>query len=176
MLRPAKTSCSEGVLWMCPKNSLSINDTWFPRKNIYKCTWYSPDGRTQKLLDHILISSCWKSSITNCCVYRGAQLGNTDHHLLVAQLRLKLKATPKQVQPWLLASHLQDLTITTAFACSISNRYGVLAAEQLTNWNHFVIPVNQAAADSIGRPRPTPRCTWISPTHWRSSTAEELHI
>lgn len=82
-------------------------DTLFPRKNIYKWTWYSPNGRTRKALDHILISSQWKSSITNCRVYRGDQLGNTDHRLLIAQLRLKLKATtPKWVQPQLRASHL----------------------------------------------------------------------
>lgn len=82
-------------------------DTLFPRKNIYKWTWYSPNGRTRNALDHILISSQWKSSITNCRVYRGDQLGNTDHSLLIAQLRLKLKATtPKWVQPRLRASHL----------------------------------------------------------------------
>lgn len=82
-------------------------DTLFPRKNIYKWTWYSPNGRTRKALDHILISSQWKSSITNCRVYRRDQLGNTDHRLLIGQLRLKLKVTtPKWVQPQLRASHL----------------------------------------------------------------------
>ena len=35
-------------------NDLSIVDAWFPRKKIHQWTWYSPDGKTRKALDHIM--------------------------------------------------------------------------------------------------------------------------
>ncbi len=88
---PTKTETASCIYAML---GLSIMDTWFPRKNIYKWTWYSPDGRTRKAFDHIIIFSRWKSSVTNCYVYCVAQPSNTDQCLLVAQLRLKLKAVP----------------------------------------------------------------------------------
>ncbi|KAG7526860.1 hypothetical protein JOB18_046006 [Solea senegalensis] len=71
------------LLLLCHHNKLCFTDTWFPRKLIHHWTWYNPDGRTRKALDHILISQRWKSSVTNCRMYRGAELGNTDHRLLL---------------------------------------------------------------------------------------------
>ncbi len=66
---PNTNNNGDRLLHLSSVEGLSIMDTWFPRKNIYKWTWYSPDGRTRKALDHILISSRWKSSTTNCRVY-----------------------------------------------------------------------------------------------------------
>ena len=67
------------LLNLCRATNLCIADTWFPRKRIHHWTWYSPDGKTKKAIDHILISRRWKTAITNCRVFRGAQLANTDH-------------------------------------------------------------------------------------------------
>jgi len=44
------------LLNLCGVNDLSIVDTWFPRKKIHQWTWYSPDGRTRKALDHIIVT------------------------------------------------------------------------------------------------------------------------
>ena len=76
---------------LCGLKNLSIVDTWFPRENIHQWTWYSPDGRTRKALDHIIVTWHLRSFVTNTCVYRGAQLGNTDHCMLVGTFKLKLK-------------------------------------------------------------------------------------
>ena len=38
---------------LCRAEHLTIADTYFPRKLIHQYTWYSPDGRTKKALDHI---------------------------------------------------------------------------------------------------------------------------
>lgn len=124
------TNNGDRLLQLCNVGGLSIVDTWFPRKNIHEWTWYSNDGKTCKALDHIIISSRWKSSVTNCRVYPGAQLGSTDHRLLVAQLRLKISP---RVPPRLRSSHLQDPTITSLFTCSISNRYNALPKEDFVS-------------------------------------------
>uniref|UniRef100_A0A3P8SEE9 Endonuclease/exonuclease/phosphatase domain-containing protein n=1 Tax=Amphiprion percula TaxID=161767 RepID=A0A3P8SEE9_AMPPE len=111
------TNNGNRLLLLCHHNNLCVADTWFPRKRIHHWTWYSPDGRTGKALDHILISRRWKSSVTNCRVYRGAELGNTDHRLLVAQLKLKLRANQhSQTQPRLESSLFSDPNIATGFS------------------------------------------------------------
>ena len=60
-----------------------ITDSWFPRKRI-QWTWYSNAGLTEKAIDHIIISRRWLRFGTQYRVFRGSQLGNTDHRLLCA--------------------------------------------------------------------------------------------
>ena len=151
------------LLNLCRSTNLCIADTWFPRKQIHHWTWYSPDGRTRKALDHILISQRWKSFVTNCRVYRGAELGNTDHRLLTAELKLKLKTnTPTKFLPRLDSARLSDPAMAASYQCSISNRFTVLADEITTDWQHFKSEVCKAAEETIGRTRPTPKQPWIS--------------
>ena len=35
--------------------NLVVKSTLFPRRNIHKYTWTSPDGKTHKQIDHVLI-------------------------------------------------------------------------------------------------------------------------
>ncbi len=96
---------------------------------------YSPDGRTRKASDHILISRRWKSFVTNCRVYRGAELGNTDHRLLVAQLKLKLRANQHiKTQPRLDSSLLSDPNIAKDFCCAIRRTFDNLATDKVNDW------------------------------------------
>ncbi|XP_042869479.1 craniofacial development protein 2-like [Penaeus japonicus] len=151
------------LLNLCRFNNLCISDTWFPRKQIHHWTWYSPDGTTQKPNDHILISQRWRFITTNCRVYRGAEMGNTDHRLLIADMRLKLKANPtNKSQPRLNSAKLADPVMKTSYQCSISNRFNALANDNSDNWQHFKQEVCKAAEETIGRTRPSPEQPWIS--------------
>jgi len=47
------------------------------------------------MIDHILVSSRWRGSITNAGVYPSADVGS-DHQVLVANIRIKLKAGTKR--------------------------------------------------------------------------------
>jgi len=47
------------------------------------------------MIDHILVSSKWRGSITNAIVYLNADVGS-DHQLIAANIRLKLKAGAKR--------------------------------------------------------------------------------
>ena len=48
-------------------------------------------------IDHLLISGKWRRSLKDVCVRRGADVGS-DHHRVVAHIKLKLKRTGTRLQ------------------------------------------------------------------------------
>ena len=90
------------------KNSISLCPASFhiPRPNtlfqqhkrrLY--TWTSPDGQHQNQIDYILCSQRWRSSIQSAKTRPGADCGS-DHELLIAKFRLKLKKVGKITRPF----------------------------------------------------------------------------
>ena len=61
-------------------------------------TWTSPDGQHQSQTDYILCSQRWRSSIQSTKTRPGADYGS-DHELLIAKFRLKLKKVGKTTRP-----------------------------------------------------------------------------
>ena len=59
-------------------------------------TWTSPDGQHQTQVDYILCSQQWRSSIQSAKTRPRADCG-TNHELLIAKFRLKLKTVGKQL-------------------------------------------------------------------------------
>ena len=57
-------------------------------------TWTSPDGQYQNETDYIACSQRWRSSIESAKTRPGADCGS-DHELLIAKFRLKLKKVGK---------------------------------------------------------------------------------
>ena len=57
-------------------------------------TWTSPDGQQQNKIDYIFCSQRWRSSIDSAKTRPGADCGS-DHELLIAKFRLKLKKVGK---------------------------------------------------------------------------------
>ena len=82
---------SNKYLFLRKLNGRGIGGTLFPHKRVHKATWISPDGVTENQIDHILISQRWRTSLQDVRVKRGATIGS-DHHLVVASLRIKLAA------------------------------------------------------------------------------------
>ena len=78
----------------CSSNGLTIGGTIFPHKRIHKATWRSPDGVTENQIDNVCISSKFRRSLENVRVAREAD-GASDHHPLLAALKLKLKSHKK---------------------------------------------------------------------------------
>ena len=61
-------------------------------------TWTSPDSQHWNQIDYILYSQRWRSSIQSAKTRAGADCGS-DHELLIAKLRLKLKKMEKITRP-----------------------------------------------------------------------------
>ena len=62
-------------------------------------TWTSPDCQYQNKVDYILHSQRWKSSIQPVKTRPGDDCGS-DHELLLAKFRLKLKKVGKTTRPF----------------------------------------------------------------------------
>ena len=63
----------------------------FPHKEVHKGTLRSLDGRTVNQIDHIAISRRQRSFLLDVRSFRGADIRLTDHYLLAARIRMKLK-------------------------------------------------------------------------------------
>ena len=61
--------------------------------------WTSPDGEYQNQTDYILCSQRWRSSIQSAKTRLGADCGS-DHKLLIAKFRFKLKKVGKTTKPF----------------------------------------------------------------------------
>ena len=61
--------------------------------------WTSPDGQHQNQTDYILCSQRWRSSTQSAKTRPGADCGS-DHELLIAKFRLKLKKVGKTTRPF----------------------------------------------------------------------------
>ena len=61
--------------------------------------WTSPDGQHRNQIDYILCSQRWRSSIQSAKTRPGADCVS-DHELLIAKFRLKLKKVGKTTRPF----------------------------------------------------------------------------
>ena len=77
--------CQENAL---VKQTASSNNT---RENYI---WISPDDQYRSQIDYTLHSKRWRSSIKSAKVRLGAECGS-DHEILIAKFRLKLKKVGK---------------------------------------------------------------------------------
>ena len=108
----------------CLENDCVIGGTIFP----HKTTWNSPDGKTTNQIDHIAVNGKWRRSLQDVRVYRGADV-NSDHHLLVANIKLKLRkvTSNEPLRRQLDVSNLKCPEISRQFTIELRNRFAVLA-------------------------------------------------
>ena len=83
----------------CQENALVIANTLFQQHKRRLYTWTSPDGQYQNQADNILCSQRWRSSIESAKTIPGADCGS-DHELLTAKFRLKLKKVGANTRPF----------------------------------------------------------------------------
>ena len=82
------------LIEVCQENTLVIANTLFQQHKRTLYTWTAPDGQHQNQIDYILCSQKWRSSIQSAKTRPGADCGS-DHELLIAKFRLKLKKVGK---------------------------------------------------------------------------------
>ena len=81
------------------ENTLFIGNTLFQQHKRRLYTWTSPDGQHRNQIDYIPCSQRWRSSIQSAKTRPGGDCGS-DHELLIAKFRLKLKKVGKTTRPF----------------------------------------------------------------------------
>ena len=94
-----QNEAGQRLLELCQENALVIASTFFQQHKRRLYTWTSPDGQHQNQIDCILCSQRWRSSIQSAKTRHGADCGS-DHELLIAKFRLKLKKLGKTTKPF----------------------------------------------------------------------------
>ena len=150
-------------------HDLRLAFSWFPHKDIHRITWYSNDGVTRKTIDHILFSKRW-NAVSDCRAFRSAELGCTDHRIVVATVSLKLKRVqPNSTIPRLadvakLVDH-ENSSVATNYSVAISNRFSALQfMEDLPieeSYEQFENALVSTALEIAG-PKKKRRHAWIS--------------
>ena len=87
------------LIEFCQENALVIANTLFQQHKRRLYTWTSPDGQHWNQIDYILCSQRWRCSIQSAKTRPGADCGS-DHELLIAKFRLKLKKVGKTARPF----------------------------------------------------------------------------
>ena len=84
-------------------------------------SWTSPDGQQRNQTDYILCSQRWRSSIQSAKTRPGADCGS-DHELLIAKFRLKMKKIGKTIRPF--RCHLNQVPYD--YTVEVRNRFNRL--------------------------------------------------
>ncbi|CAH8466653.1 unnamed protein product [Schistosoma haematobium] len=144
---------------LCAFNKLVIGGTIFPHKRIHKTTWTSPDHSTQNQIDHICINKTFRRTIEDVRTKRGADIAS-DHHLLVAKMKLKLKkhwTTGQTVSQKFNTAFLQDTNKLNKFKIDLSNKFqafhDLLNGEETTvesNWKGIKEAITSTCHEVLG--------------------------
>ena len=94
-----QNEAGQRLIEFCQENAQIIANALFQQHKRRLYTWTSPDGQYQNQIDYILCSQRWRSSIQSVKTIPGADCGS-DHELLIAKFRLKLKNVGKITRPF----------------------------------------------------------------------------
>ena len=94
-----QNEAGQRLIDFCQENALVIANILFQQHQRRLYTWKSPDGGHWNQIDYILCSQRWRSSIQSAKRRLEADWGS-DHELLIAKFRLKLKKVEKITRPF----------------------------------------------------------------------------
>ena len=80
------------LLTFCAVNSLTVMNTWYEKKDIYKCTWQHPGSKMWHCIDYILMTQSQRNFCRDVSVICRADCW-TDHRLLRAKITLWYKSS-----------------------------------------------------------------------------------
>ena len=148
------------LIAFCQENTLVIANTLVQQHKRRLYTWASPDGQHRNQTDYILCSQRWRSSIQLAKTRPGADCGS-EHELLIAKFRLKLKKAGKTARPF-----RYDLNyIPYDYTVEVRNRFKGLdlidrGPDEL--WNEVHDIVQETEIKTISMEKKCKKAKWLS--------------
>ncbi|VDP46851.1 unnamed protein product [Schistosoma mattheei] len=143
---------------LCAFKKLVISGTIFPHKRIHKATWISPDHTTENQIDYICINKKFQRTMEDVRTKRGAEIAS-NHHLVVANLKLKLEknwTTGQTATQRFNTALLRDTDRLNEFKIALKNRFqdleDLLKEEETTmedNWKGIKEALTSTLVDWI---------------------------
>ena len=141
----------------CWPNGQHRNQIAFSAATCAKC-W--PDGQHWSQIDYILCSQRWGSSIQSAKTRLGADFGS-DHKLLIAKFRLKLKKVGKTTRPF-----RYDLNqIPYDYTVEVRNRFkGLDLIDRVPDeiWMEVRDIVQETGIKTISKKKKCKKAKWLS--------------
>ena len=138
--------------------SLSRHNKDLEQRTLKPSACHPQDGQYQNQTDYILCSQRWKSSIQSAKTRLGADRGS-DHQLLIAKFRLKLKNVRKTTRPF-----MYDLNqIPFDFTVDVMTRFkGLELVECLKNYGQrFITLYRRWCPKTISKKKKCKKAKWF---------------
>ena len=104
-----QNEAGQRLIEFCQVNTLVIANILFQQHKRRLCTWTSPHGQHWNQIDYILCSQRWRNSTETAKIRQEADC-HSDHELLIAKVRLKMKrvvkTTSENIQVWPISNPL----------------------------------------------------------------------
>ncbi|XP_039297365.1 uncharacterized protein LOC120354375 [Nilaparvata lugens] len=157
------------VLDFAMSRNMIVASTQFPRKEIHKWTWTSPDGQHHNQIDHVLVDRRAATSITNIRSCRGADC-DSDHYLVRIDFRCRIRSKDNKRQqrpPKLNVDKLREEGERKKYQEALENLIQLPVHAQEENrtteeeWQDLKRAITQAAEETIGYSTQTRRESWF---------------
>ena len=129
--RKSRNTCSNRQIWpwstewsrekanrVLPREHTNHSKHALPTTQERTLTWTKPDGQHRNQIDYILCSQRWRGSIQSAKTRPGADCGS-DHELLIAKFRFKLKKVGKPTRSF----KYDPNQITNNYTVEMKNRF-----------------------------------------------------
>ena len=155
-----RNKAGDRLVEFCQNNSMFIANTFFqqPKRRLY--TWTSPGGQYRNQIDYVLCNQRWRSSIQISKTRPGADCGS-DHELLLAKIRIKLKKTGKIIGP----SRYELSNIPHEYTMKVKNRFeGLDLADRMPEelWTEIRNIIKDEAIKNISKRKKQKKAKWLS--------------
>ncbi|CAM4977717.1 unnamed protein product [Rotaria socialis] len=154
----------ERLLEFAAEHNLFICNTRFQQKLNRKWTWDSPDGIHKNMIDLVIVQKRWKTSVTNCRTFQGADI-SSDHSLVLCNIKLKLKKLqhkPRHDQRYDM-NQLKDQTTRQLYQARIENNLKKI--HSTCNLDEHAAQIEKAVKEALQATvtlNKTPKKPWIS--------------
>ena len=155
-----RNEAGDRLVEFCQNNSMFVANTFFqqPKRRLY--TWTSPGGQYRNQIDYVLCNQRWRSSIQISKTRPGADCGS-DHELLLAKIRIKLKKTGKIIGP----SRYDLSNISHEYTMKVKNRFeGLDLVDRIPEelWTEIRDIIKDEAIKNISKRKKQKKAKWLS--------------